>query len=300
MFNFLKGKNKKDKKDNKEEDSNEDDKDGDKGNEDEKDDKKQEGKGDKSDKTGSTTSSGSSGADLEKLKVDVDKIKSSVEALQDVRKSFSERFNRTSEQIGELRAMISDKDKSIQEIELKATKAQDLVDSVHPEKIKTDVQKVDAKTEALKANLEGNESIMDKVMEELKDVKKKIKFFRGVDEIVKLSEEVKNELIEIKKIESNVNINTDKVNTLYSEIRKKYQDLDKYSSDVQELKANMEQNKKDINGLKDKTSELASKDDLDRLVQKIQKYIDALKDIKKKSSMTKDIEKLRAMLNDIK
>jgi len=58
--------------------------------------------------------------------------------------------------------------------------------SQQPEKIMTEVQKQDAKTEALKANLEGNESIMDRVMEELKETKRKVEFFRGIEEIVKL------------------------------------------------------------------------------------------------------------------
>ncbi len=118
-------------------------------------------------------------------------MSASVDAFGEIRKSFSERFNRTSEQIGELRAMILDRDKSVQEIEIKAIKAHDLVDAVQPEKMMTEIQKQEAKIEALKANLEGNEAIMSRIMEELKDIKKKVEFFRGVEEIVKLSEETK-------------------------------------------------------------------------------------------------------------
>ena len=40
-----------------------------------------------------------------------------VEGFAEVRKSFTERFSRVSEQIGELRSMILERDKSIQEIE---------------------------------------------------------------------------------------------------------------------------------------------------------------------------------------
>ena len=126
------------------------------------------------------------GASLGQLSVQVEKLGASMEAFAEVRKSFTERFNRTSEQIGELRAMILDRDKNIQTIELKAIKAADLVETVQPEKIMTDVQKQEARIEALKANLEGNESIMGRVMDELKEVKKKVEFFRGIEEIVKL------------------------------------------------------------------------------------------------------------------
>jgi hypothetical protein len=240
------------------------------------------------------------GMSLGQISVQVEKLGASVEAFAEVRKSFTERFNRISEQIGELRAMILDRDKSIQTIELKAIKAADLVETVQPEKIMTDVQKAEAKIGALKANLEGNEAIMGRVMDELKDVKKKVEFFRGIEEIVKLSEETKSELIEVKKIESRIALNTDKVDTIYAEIRKKFQNLDVFSSQLQELKAQGEQSEKDILFLKDKIVNLASKDDLDKLVNKVQRYVDALKDLEKKSSMTKDIDQLKSLLDGLK
>ena len=246
--------------------------------------------------------SGSSGEDmnLTKLSSEVSRISAAVEAFGEVRKSFSDTFARINEQIGELRSMILERDKSIQEIELKAVKAYDLVDSVHPEKISAMVQKEDAKIEALKANLEGNEAIMERVMEELRDIRKKINFFRGVEEIVKLSEEVKKELIEIKKEESKINIYADKVDTIYSEMRTKFKDVDNFDASLREVKVASEQNAKDVEFVKDKMGEFAEKADVDKVVDKVQRYIDALKDLEKKSSMSKDIEQLRTMLEGLK
>jgi len=237
---------------------------------------------------------------LAKVSSEIAKLKASVEAFSEVRKSFTEHFSRISEQIGELRSMILERDKSIQEIELKAVKAYDLVDSVHPEKISTMVQRGDAKIEALKANLEGNEAIMSRVMEELKDTRKKIEFFRGIEEIIKLSEEVKKELIEIKKVESKININTDKVDTIYAEMRKKFQDVDAFDSELKETKVLVEQNNKDIGFLKDKIGGLAEKSELERLISKVQRYVDALKEIQKSSSMSKDIDQLKTLLDSLR
>ncbi len=242
----------------------------------------------------------SAGTNVTKLSSEITKLQASVEAFGEVRKSFTERFSRISEQIGEIRSMILERDKSIQEIELKAVKAYDLVDSVHPEKISTLVQRESAKIEALKANLEGNEAIMGRVMDELKDTRRKIEFFRGVEEIIKLSEEVKKELIEIKKVESKVNINTDKVETIYSEMRSKFQDIDAFDSEIKEAKVTIDQNSKDVSFLKDKVAGLAEKSELERLINKVQRYVDALKELQKKSSMTKDIEQLRTLLDSLK
>ncbi len=238
--------------------------------------------------------------EITKLASEITKLNAGVEAFGEVRKSFSESFSRLNEQIGELRSMIFERDRSIQEIELKSVKAYDLVDSVHPEKISAMVQKEDAKIEALKANLEGNEAIMNRVMDELGEMRKKINFFRGVEEIVKLSEEVKKELIEIKKIESMVNIKVDRADTIYSEMKGKFQDVDSFNSSLREMKVAVEQNTKDVGFLKDKIGSLAEKSDLDKLISKVQRYVDALKDLEKKSSMSKDIDQLKTLLDGLK
>ncbi len=234
-----------------------------------------------------------------KLSIEIDRLKAGQEALQEVRKSFSERFTRISEQIGELRAMILERDRSIQAMELRSVRAIDLVESIKPDKFMMDLERQNVKIEALKANLEGNEAILDQVMEELKDTRRKISFFRGVEEIIKLSEEIKKELIGIKKIEGTINIQTDKVQTIYSDMRRKIQDLDTFNSQLQESKATIEQNSKEIDFLKTKSMNFAEKDELDSLLSKIQKYTDTLKEIQKKSPLSRDIERLKTLLGEI-
>lgn len=239
-------------------------------------------------------------ASIIKINTDIDRLKASVEGFAEVRQSFSERFNRMSEQIGELRAMILDRDRTIQGIELKAVKAADLVESVQPDKLMIELQRQDAKLEALKAGLESNEAIMSRVMDELKEVRRKVAFFKGVDEIVKLGEEVKRELIEIKKVEATVRIHADKVDTMYGEIKKRYRSIDEFHDVLEDHGISIEQATKDIAFLKTRALELATKDEVDKLVDKVQKYIGVLKELEKKSSMTKDIENLKFILESMK
>ncbi len=239
-------------------------------------------------------------ANLTKLSTEVDRLKVAAESFGEVRKSLTERLSGLSEQIGELRAMILDRDRAIREIELKAIKAADLVEAVQPEKLMISLQKQDAKFEALKANLEGNESIMERIMEELKEMRRKLEFFRDIDETIKLSEEVRKELVEIKKVEATIHINADRVDTIYSEFRKKYQEIDIFNESVQELKVSAEQNTKDIEFVKTKIMGLADKDELDKLMIKFQKYVETLKDINRTSALSKDVAELKQMLEMLK
>lgn len=244
--------------------------------------------------------SSNASSDMIRLSTEIDRIKASIESFGEVRKALNERIAAMNQQIGELRAMILDRDRTIQEIELKAVKAADLVESVQPDKLMIEMQKADAKFEALKANLEGNEAIQSRVMDELKEMRKKLDFFRGIDEIIKLAQEVKKELIEIKRVEANVHIDTDKVSTIYAEIRKKFQDIDMFSDSIKETKVSLDQNTKDVDFLKIKISGLVDKNEMDKLVNKVQKYIDALHEINKSSSLTKDITQLKSILEGLK
>ena len=246
-----------------------------------------------------SSDSSSEAPSLLKLSTEVDRLKASQEAFQEVRKSFTERFTHISEQIGELRSMILERDRTIQTLELKSVKAIDLVESIKPDKFMMDLERQNVKIEALKANLEGNEAILDQVMEELKETRRKISFFRGIEEIIKLSEEIKKGLIGIKKIEGTINIQTDKVQTIYSEMRKKIQDLDTFNSQLQESKANIEQNSKDLDILKTKIINFAEKEEVDKILEKVQKYSDSLKELQKKTPLSRDIERLKTLLNEI-
>ncbi len=238
--------------------------------------------------------------DVIKLKTEIETLKAGQEAFKEVRTSFSDRFTRMSEQIGELRSMILERDRTIQEVELKAIKSSDLVSSVQPEKLMTEVQKQEVKIEALKANLEGNESIMNRIMEELQETRKKIEFFRGVEEVVKLSEEVKSELIEIKKSEGRINTQTDKVQTIYAEMRTRIQDIDAFKSEIQDSRASIEQNTKDVDFIKNKIANLAEKTELDKLVTKLQTYINSLKELQKKTTFSQDVDQLKVIMEGIK
>jgi DNA repair exonuclease SbcCD ATPase subunit len=287
MFNFLKSKKKEDEEDNPDEELENTEA------------SEEEGKSNQDSTKKESLESSSGVPSLLKISTEVDRLKAGQEAFQEVRKSFTERFTRLSEQIGELRSMILDRDRTIQTLELKSVKAIDLVESIKPDKFMMDLERQNVKIEALKANLEGNEAIIDQVMEELKEIRRKMSFFRGVEEIIRLSEEIKKELIGIKKIEGTINIQTDKVQTIYSDMRKKMQDLDSFNSQLQESKANIEQNAKELDSLKMKSLNFAEKEEVDKIIEKVQKYSDSLKEIQKKTPLSRDIEKLKGLLGEI-
>ena len=200
----------------------------------------------------------STDASLPQIAADLEKLKAQFSSFYEMQKAANERFTRINEQIGELRAMILDREKSSQMLEAKATQAIDLVQSVQPDKLMVEMRKSDGKIEGLKANIESNESVLANAVSELKELRNKLSVFRGMDQMVKMNDDVKQELIEIKRVEATVARHADKVETIFSEVQKKFRDFDKFNDVVKDLDVAFKQLSSDTDALKVKVSELAS------------------------------------------
>jgi len=120
----------------------------------------------------------------EKIDIEFTKIKAQIESINEIRKADAERFGHFSEQLGEVRGMIIDTNKAMSKIEVAATKAVDLVESVHPEKLMLEVRKQDTKIESLRAMIESNDSIMKTIMAEMKKMRDQMSFYKGTEEVL--------------------------------------------------------------------------------------------------------------------
>ncbi len=213
----------------------------------------------------SQDSGGKLGADIMKLKVQFDQF-------TELRKVINERFTRINEQVGELRGMIMDANRAMQDIEVKTVKAVDLVNAVQPDKLMVEVRKQDAKIEALKANLESNEAMMKSILDQLKEMRNHVTKFRGIEQIVALSEEVKKELMEIKKTEASLARHSDKVEGIFIESQKRFQDFEKITGRMNELDKRVGQVSEQSDQTKIKIPALATRKDVEDLMHKFNEF----------------------------
>ncbi|NJL44354.1 MAG: hypothetical protein HC945_03510, partial [Nitrosarchaeum sp.] len=185
-----------------------------------------------------------------KVDMQITKINAQLESMAEIRKATSERFSRISEQIGELRGMITDITKAMGRVEVGATKAVDLVESVHPEKLMVDVRKQDGKIEALKAAIEAQNAIIADFKGEIKEFRQKVNFYKGVEQVINLNNEVKQELAEIKKGEALIERHSDKVEGIFLDVEKKFANFQKYDDTVKDVKKNFDRIQSDFDKLR--------------------------------------------------
>jgi hypothetical protein len=202
------------------------------------------------------------------VEAELTKIKSSLEALNEVRKANADQFTRTSEQIGELRGALMDTNKAVGAIEVASSRAIDMVNTVQPDKLMIEVRKMDGKIEALRANIEANETIMKDIMREMKEIRAQMGFYKGVDQVVKMNNEIKQELIEIKKTEGIVGKHADKVETIFVEVEKKFYDFEKFNDAVKELDRAFRKISSDFDKTRVNVDEKADKKEFVKMVDK--------------------------------
>ena len=216
---------------------------------------------------------------LGQLTADIEKLKAQFKTFYEIQKSSNERFTMINEQVGELRAMILDRDKDSKLIEAKATQAIDLVETVQPDKLMMELRKMDNKIEMLKSPLETNEIIINNTIAELKEIRTRIGAFKGIEEAMKLGEEVKKGWIENKKIDANISKHASKVETIYSEMWKQFNELQKISGVVSDLDKSIKQISSEVDSIKVKMTGFSSKKEFESLIVKFEtfeKHVDSV------------------------
>ena len=208
------------------------------------------------------------------VEAELTRLKAQVESFGEIRRVFGERFSRVNEMIGELRGMIIETNKDLQQIQVKTTKAVDLVEAVQPDKLMTEMRKQDVKTEVLKANIESNEARMDTILKELKELRNQMSVFRGIDDIVKFSEEVKDELVNIRKVKGIAEKHSDKIEGIFIDFQKRVRELSELEDSVKEHTETLNKLTKDFDDLKTKNIGKAEKKEVEKLITTSKEFED--------------------------
>lgn len=222
--------------------------------------------------TVTTTNKEEDGLGDSKVAIEVSKLKAQMEGAVEQRKAVNERFSRNSEEMGELRSMIVETNKAVSRIEAATTRAIDMVESVKPDQLMIEVRKQDSKAEALKANIESNEMMMSDLMKELKEMRKKMDFYKGVEQVAKMNEEIKQELISMKKLESVIERHSNKVESIFLDVEKRYAEIDKFQDITKDLKRSFEKLQGDVDKLRVKIDSAADKKEVVKLLDKFKDF----------------------------
>ena len=219
--------------------------------------------------------------------LEFEKVNTKIESLTALIKGYGERTSLINEQIGEIRAMNLQNEKSIAKMSAKAERAADIVMEVKPEKLRTDYQRLDVKIQETNGRIEESRQYNDSVMNELKDIRRRVGMLVGTDALLKLNDDVKQDLIATQQLAAKARMHADKSEQLFMEMKRGFAESQK----SQELVSNIDKNyswiDKDIKKLKMDMSSVVLLNDFNDF----KKYID---------TKFTDFEKMLMQINAVK
>ncbi len=204
--------------------------------------------------------SGGNFSQVIRLQAQVDTLAAQIQALKEQRAIYDEKFARANESVGELRALMLDAEKDSQEIRVNAEKAVSLIEAVQPDKLLSEVRRVDSKTEELRARNEKNEAVQSQMTDDVKELKSKLIVFGTSEEtLLKLQEEVKRELDEIKKSEAVIQRHSEKVEAIFAEVEKDFANYKRLADQVQTVSDALRELVRDFDSLRVRSEGFATK-----------------------------------------
>jgi hypothetical protein len=120
---------------------------------------------------------------------------------------------------------------------------------------------------------------MKRVLDEIKILRNKVSAFKGVDEIIQLTQDVKSELIEIKRVEANIEKHSNKAETIFAEVQKRFIDVDKIEDSIRANAKQISDIGKTVDSTKIKAEGAAPKKTTDELISKFNTLKTQLSDV---------------------
>ncbi|MBW2968226.1 hypothetical protein KY362_07105 [Candidatus Woesearchaeota archaeon] len=245
--------------------------------------KEEDAEKDNSSSDSGNSGGGSGGGDPEMsvgaLVADITKINAQLESFKEIRKANAERFATINEQIGEIRGQIMDTNRNMGVLEVKTTKAADLVESVHPDKLMIQVQRSDGKVEALRGLIESKDAMIQNIMDQLKSMRNQMKVFKGIEEVLKMNEQVKTEVMNMKKLTAKVEQHSDRVENVFVESQKTFKEFNDLLGQVSVIKSQVKEIGEKVDKQEVKTAKFIEKKEFEKRMDDIAKLSKRMKDI---------------------
>jgi len=228
--------------------------------------------------------------------IEFDRVNAKLEALNVLVKGFNERFSGLNQQIGEIRAMSLNNEKSIEKSTKDAIHTVDLVKELKPEKLTADYQRADAKIKELGEKIQVEKEYFDTLVEEIKELKRRSDVFIGTEGLLKLNDEVKKDLLALQKLGARVRVNADKTEQIFIEMRRGFAQNEKINETVATLDTSYSGLEKELEKLKIDHSKVIKEDDFNDFKKSMQvkmaafeKLLSEIKSVKQENEHLGDV-----------
>ncbi len=155
-----------------------------------------------------------------KLAIDLEKTAAKVDMLDAERQRSAEKFERISEEIGDLRRMLLDREESQKKVEMASEKIRDMMAVIEPGKLAAMKEGVSKRLEILEARIERGEKIGERAGQDIRELREVFSRIKSVESLVDVLKEMEENVRKMKASEENADRMTGRIETLYYDFSK--------------------------------------------------------------------------------
>ena len=231
----------------------------------------------------------------DQIVVRLDKIDARQSAQEEIKHVLQSRIERLSENIGELKELFKVLSNDKKELEVSISKANASLERVQPEKIDNKMSRMNSNLDKIDGKVDLLDKKYNNLSKEVDKYTRKLKVFKGEDQLLKLQEKVKEDLKSIEATANLTNRHASKLENHYIKINEKVNSSVRAVKELNALKEELENLKFELE------SQLNNKQDSkvdERLEQLSHLTVDGLSRLKNKiSEQSAEVELIK---NDLK
>lgn len=232
---------------------------------------------------------------VEDVLMRVEKIDARIEMFEGIRKATDERISALTEEIGELRSAILEKEKRSDEMESRFRKVIDISEEINPEKINKDLEKKDEDIVKMQSKVDNIDMKYEETRKNLKDMKTITENIKDIKKIFTVSSQLDKKMEEIEEEKKDISRMAGKTETMFTEINDKLRKFEKYREKIEFNEETIYELMKSVDAIEVRLDKFVKTEKLDEILQTID-------ELKKESQIKTDDLKdiLDRLLTDLK
>lgn len=240
--------------------------------------------------------------EVNKLVMEVEKIGAVVNTLKELGSNREQRINELSENIGEIRSLLFQRDATIREMGSKIERLEEDVKGIKPKKIEKEMENREKEMEKLVARVEKTESIDEDLSKRIRKAEKILNNIKSMENLTEIVKDIEEKVSEIKNIESSTKREAAKAERFYLEMGKRMDEFEKVKEDVTRLDEMSKELMRSVDENKIQLDSRITKKELEEAINKVTKIPEAEKEekIKELEDKKAEIETLLKRLEEQK
>lgn len=227
----------------------------------------------------------------------LDKQDGKFEAESGFREAMNERMSSFAEELGELRSMILDREKSFNDIQVGFERINDTTREIQPEKIRAEFEKSEKALIDNTIKVEKVELFINSLKEELKNYRLQMSKVKSFDNLLEVIQKIKEELNQISESKNYIDRKAAKVESIFSDLNERLGNFNKAEAKIEKLDALTQDLMKSVDKIETRLEEVALKEDVNKKLDPL--VASSSEDAKKLASLADTVSRMASKLERI-